>query len=81
MRAASGPPHATWPATAAAILEPLGPTGAAAEATVRLYLLELCRRYLLAAQEPIGGPLRADAERLLDLLYSNPPQTDSGRNP
>lgn len=81
MRTASGPPYATWPATAAAILEPLGPTGAAAEATVRLYLLELCRRYLLAAQEPIGGPLRADAERLLDLLYSNPPQTDSGRNP
>jgi hypothetical protein len=81
MRTASGPPYATWPDTAAATLEPLGPTGAAAQATVRLYLLELCRRYLLAAQEPIGGPLRADAERLLELLRSHPPRTDSGRTP
>ncbi|NKZ08814.1 hypothetical protein HGB48_34500 [Actinomadura latina] len=74
MRAASGPPYATWPDGAAAMLEPLGPAGAAADATVRLYLLELCRRYLLAAQEPIGGPLRTDAERLLALLH-----TDLGR--
>lgn len=74
MRAASDPPYATWPDGAAAVLGPLGLTGAAADATARLYLLELCRRYLLAAQEPIGGPLRADADRLLDLLY-----TDLGR--
>lgn len=74
MRAASDPPYATWPDGAAAALGPLGLTGAAADATVRLYLLELCRRYLLAAQEPIGGPLRADADRLLDLLH-----TDLGR--
>ncbi|NVI90339.1 hypothetical protein HUX53_24380 [Actinomadura sp. BRA 177] len=74
MRTASGPPYAAWPDGAAATLEPLGLTGAAADATVRLYLLELCRRYLLAAQEPIGGPLRADTERLLALLH-----TDLGR--
>ncbi|GAA0572221.1 hypothetical protein [Actinomadura livida] len=80
MRTASGPPYATWPDTAPTALEPLGLTGAAAQATVRLYLLELCRRYLLAAQEPIGGPLRADTERLLELLRSHPPRPDSGRN-
>ncbi|TYB46494.1 hypothetical protein [Actinomadura chibensis] len=79
MRTAAGPPYATWPDGAAAVLEPLGLTGAAADATVRLYLLELCRRYLLAAQEPIGEPLRADAERLLALLHST--ATDPGRNP
>ncbi|RKS72069.1 hypothetical protein BZB76_4882 [Actinomadura pelletieri DSM 43383] len=77
MRTASGPPYATWPDGAAAVLEPLGLTGEAAAATVRLYLLELCRRYLLAAQEPIGGPLRPDAERLLGLLHTD--ATD-GRN-
>ncbi|MEV4006838.1 hypothetical protein [Actinomadura sp. NPDC049753] len=81
MRTASGPPYATWPDGAGALLEPLGPTGPAAEATVRLYLLELCRRYLLAAQEPIGGPLRADTERLLALLHTNPPDTLSGGTP
>ncbi|MEU8798004.1 hypothetical protein [Spirillospora sp. NPDC048819] len=91
MRTASGPPYATWPDAAPAVLEPLGLTGAAADATVRLYLLELCRRYLLAAQEPIGEPLRADTERLLDLLHSalaggpsprsdTPPHAGSGRN-
>ncbi|NDU74644.1 hypothetical protein GWI34_18715 [Actinomadura sp. DSM 109109] len=79
MRTASGPPYATWPHTAAAHLGPLGLDGRLAEATVRLYLLELCRRYLLAAQEPIGGPLRADTERLLTLLHTNPP--DLGGNP
>ncbi|TDC93361.1 hypothetical protein E1285_10250 [Actinomadura sp. 7K507] len=79
MRTASGPPYAAWPDAASRTLEPLGLTGAAADATVRLYLLELCRRYLLAAQEPIGGPLRADTERLLDLLRSHPPHP--GRNP
>lgn len=71
MRTAPGPPYAAWPDGAAAALAPLGLSGAAAEATVRLYLLELCRRYLLAAQEPIGGPLRADAERLLSLLHTD----------
>lgn len=81
MRTASGPPYATWPIGAAALLEPLGPAGPVAEATVRLYLLELCRRYLLAAQEPIGGPLRADTERLLALLHTNAPDTVSGGTP
>ncbi|MFA1545206.1 hypothetical protein [Actinomadura chokoriensis] len=71
MRTASGPPYATWPDAAAAVLAPLGLPAATADATVRLYLLELCRRYLLAAQEPIGGPLRADAERLLSLLHAD----------
>jgi hypothetical protein len=74
MRTASGPADATWPDAAAAALGPLGLPAGAADATVRLYLLELCRRYLLAAQEPIGGPLRADTERLLALLH-----TDLGR--
>ncbi|MFA1541189.1 hypothetical protein [Actinomadura monticuli] len=71
MRTASGPAYAAWPDGTAAALEPLGMPAGAAEATVRLYLLELCRRYLLAAQEPIGGPLRADAERLLSLLHDD----------
>ncbi|TDC55440.1 hypothetical protein E1281_12555 [Actinomadura sp. KC345] len=81
MRTASGAPYTTWPDTASRALEPLGLSDAAAGATVRLYLLELCRRYLLAAQEPIGGPLRADTERLLGLLHSRPPRTAPGRNP
>ncbi|WP_018653349.1 hypothetical protein [Actinomadura flavalba] len=76
MRTATGPAYATWPDGADAALAPLGLTGADAAATVRLYLLELCRRYLLAAQEPIGGPLRADTARLLDLLHA-----DLRRNP
>ena len=81
MRTASGPPYAAWPDGAAALLEPLGLTGPAAAATVRLYLLELCRRYLLAAQEPIGGPLRADTERLLALLHTTPPEPTPGGTP
>ncbi|WP_051712148.1 hypothetical protein [Spirillospora albida] len=81
LRTAPGPPYATWPDGAAALLAPIGLTGAAASATVRLYLLELCRRYLLAAQEPIGGPLRADADRLLGLLHAAPPRPDTGRTP
>ncbi|WP_141578275.1 hypothetical protein [Actinomadura sp. WMMA1423] len=81
MRTASEPPYATWPDGAAALLGPLGLTGPAAEATVRLYLLELCRRYLLAAQEPIGGPLRADTERLLALLHADQPEPTPGGTP
>lgn len=36
--------------------------------TVTLYLLELCSRFLLAAQEETGEPLRARARWLLDFL-------------
>ncbi|GAA4224930.1 hypothetical protein GCM10022254_05610 [Actinomadura meridiana] len=78
--AGNAEPYATWPTAASTLLEPLGLTGVAADATVRLYLMELCRRYLLAAQEPIGGPLRADTERLLTLVHTNPALT-AGRNP
>ncbi|MGI5167249.1 hypothetical protein ACQEU3_23160 [Spirillospora sp. CA-253888] len=71
MRTAPGPAYSAWPAGAPALLEPLGVTGAAAQATLRLYLLELGRRYLIAAQGPIGEPLRPQADRLLDLLHAD----------
>lgn len=67
-RAKGADPYGTWPAGAVACLAPLGLTGRTALATLELYLLELCRRYQLAAQEPIGDPLRPTADRLLDLL-------------
>jgi hypothetical protein len=50
------------------VLEPLHRPGRTAAITVELYLLELARRYLLAAQGPLGEPLRVPAARLLDLL-------------
>ncbi|MFC0036741.1 phosphotransferase [Actinomadura rayongensis] len=75
MRVQPGPAYAAWPDGADAALAPVGLTGADADATVHLYLLELCRRYLLAAQEPIGEPLRADADRLLHLLHAGPGRT------
>lgn len=52
----------------AALLRPLQAPGRTAAITVELYLLELARRYLLAAQGPLGEPLREQAARLLDLL-------------
>ncbi|MCU1616355.1 MAG: hypothetical protein JWO98_3895 [Frankiales bacterium] len=71
MRSAAVEPYTEWPAGAAASLAELGITGAGAEATVELYFLELCRRYELAAQGPIGAPLRPQADRLLTLLENN----------
>jgi hypothetical protein len=68
MRSAAGEPYAAWPAEAARALDGVGVSGRAAEATLELYFLELCCRYLLAAQGPIGAPLRGQADRLLTLL-------------
>ncbi|SEG46808.1 Phosphotransferase enzyme family protein [Thermomonospora echinospora] len=70
-------PYEAWPDGAPALLEPLGASvsGGAGRATVELYYLELCARYLLAAQEPIGDPLREQSRRLLDLLHDH-----AGRN-
>lgn len=58
-----------WRAGARGTLEPLGLAGRPARATVAAYLLELCCRYLLAAQEPAGEPLRARAQWLLGFLH------------
>jgi hypothetical protein len=75
LRRTDGEPYSSWPPgavrTAARALTGFGVTGRAAQATLELYLLELCCRYLLAAQGPIGGPLRAQADRLLALLHAN----------
>jgi hypothetical protein len=46
----------------------VGVPGELASATLTLYLLELCSRFLLAAQEKTGEPLRARARWLLDHL-------------
>lgn len=62
-----------WPD--AALVEPFGLVGRTAAITVELYLLELGRRYLTAAQSPLGDPLRPQAARLLDLLYANAGRT------
>ncbi|WP_067822309.1 hypothetical protein [Actinomadura kijaniata] len=75
-RTAARSPYQAPPREAAPALDPLGLTAPAAAATAELYFLELCARYLLAAQEPIGGPLRDTAADLLDLLH-----TEAGRNP
>lgn len=61
-------PYARRPATAAAMLAPLGVSGPAAEATLDLYLLALCCRYLRAGAGPRGEAVRAQADGLLDLL-------------
>lgn len=75
MRHAPGEPYGAWPDGAVATLTEFGVTDGAAEATVELYFLELCCRYLLAAQGPIGAPLRSQADRLLNLL-----ETKAGRS-
>lgn len=73
-RLQTGGGYDTWPDPA--ILAPLGLGGRSAAVTVELYLLELARRYLTAAQGPQGEPLRAQAAHLLDLLHAN-----AGRTP
>ena len=60
-RLQTGGGYDAWPDPE--ILAPLGLTGRAAAITVELYLLELTRRYLLAAQGPLGEPLREQAAR------------------
>lgn len=57
-----------WVTGATNVLQPFGITGREARATVTLYLVELCCRYLLAAQDPIGEPLRPRARWLLEFL-------------
>lgn len=58
-----------WSRDAAGTLEPLGVTGRAARATVSAYLVELCCRYLAAAEGSIGDPVRPRARWLLDFTY------------
>lgn len=66
---------ATWPNTltwidahAADVTGPVGVPRRHADAVVTLYLLDLCRRYLLAAQPPTGVALRPRGAQLLDHL-------------
>ncbi|GLY84919.1 hypothetical protein [Actinoallomurus iriomotensis] len=72
-RLQTGGGYDTWPDPA--ILAPLGQTGRTAAITTELYVLELTRRYLVAAQGDLGTPLRAQATTLLDLLYANAGRT------
>jgi hypothetical protein len=72
-RAQAGGGYDTWPDPA--ILGPLGQEGRTAAITTELYVLELTRRYLRAAQGDLGGPLRPQAAKLLDLLYANAGRT------
>jgi hypothetical protein len=58
-----------------AVLAPLGQHGRTAAITTELYVLELTRRYLGAAQGELGGPLRARAAGLLDLLHDHAGRT------
>jgi len=53
---------------AAADLAEVGVPAGLAGATTTLYLLELCSRFLLAAQVETGEPLRERARWLLDFL-------------
>lgn len=72
-RLQAGGGYGTWPD--AALVTPAGPSGRTAAMTVELYLLEMSRRYLTAAQGALGEPLRPQAESLLDLLYANAGRT------
>ena len=72
-RLQTGGGYDTWPRPD--ILAPYGLTGRAAAITVELYVLELARRYLLAAQGELGEPLRPQAAKVLDLLYANAGRT------
>jgi hypothetical protein len=65
-RLQTGGGYDTWPDPA--LLAPYGLSGRTAAITVELYLLELARRYLYAAQGELGEPLRPQAAHLLDLL-------------
>ncbi|MGH3381234.1 MAG: hypothetical protein ACRDP6_41535 [Actinoallomurus sp.] len=68
-RLQTGRGYGTWPDPA--ILAPLGQEGRSAAITAELYVLELARRYLLAAQGDLGEPLRPQAAALMDLLHAN----------
>jgi hypothetical protein len=72
-RLQTGSGYGTWPDPA--VLAPLRPAGRSAAITVELYLLELARRYLYAAQGALGEPLRPQAASLLDLLDANAGRT------
>jgi len=72
-RSQTGGGYDSWPDPA--ILAPLGQRGSAAAVTTELYVLELTRRYLYAAQGELGEPLRPQAAQLLDLLYANAGRT------
>jgi hypothetical protein len=72
-RLQTGDGYGTWPDPA--ILGPLGQEGRTAAITTELYVLELTRRYLVAAQGELGEPLRPQATALLDLLYANAGRT------
>jgi hypothetical protein len=72
-RLQTGAGYGTWPDPA--ILAPLGQEGRIAAITTELYVLELTRRYLLAAQGDLGEPLRPQAAALLDLLHANAGRT------
>ncbi len=53
---------------ASRVLAPLGVPAADAEPVFLMYLLDLCRRYLLAAEPDVGRPLRPKADGLLRYL-------------
>ncbi|MDN3352511.1 hypothetical protein [Actinomadura sp. DC4] len=72
-RSQTGGGYDAWPD--AGLLAPLGQRGRTAAITTELYVLELTRRYLRAAQGDLGEPLRAQAAALLDLLYANAGRT------
>ena len=72
-RLQTGGGYDAWPSPA--ILVPYALTGRAAAVTVELYVLELARRYLLAAQGELGEPLRPRAAKVLDLLHANAGRT------
>jgi hypothetical protein len=72
-RLQTGAGYARWPDPA--ILAPFGLRERAAAITTELYVLELTRRYLCAAQGELGVPLRSQAAALLDLLYANAGRT------
>jgi hypothetical protein len=72
-RLQTGGGYDAWPDPA--ILAPLAQPKRTAAITTELYVLELARRYLCAAQGDLGEPLRPQAAALLDLLYANAGRT------
>ncbi|GAA2604917.1 phosphotransferase [Actinomadura fulvescens] len=66
-RTAARSPYEQFPSPE--LLAPLELPRTITTAVTELYFVELCVRYLLAAQEPIGEPLRAHAGQLLNLLH------------
>lgn len=63
------PSFSSWTAGTQRALAPFGVSGRAARATTALYLLDLCCRYLLAAQGTTGAPLRPRATWLLGAVH------------